>query len=198
MIIKHCIQSIFQNKLSLITKFIISDFKMKEHYIRVTAMYQKQINKMEAEQKESRNLNQIVFCHRRLVSVCLQLENGNLFSLFTIMPHVIMIFIFSLSNIFNLTVSFFYRLLKSWRKNRKKQLQMRHEARSFTDENTASTMFPHLERRQAKNDNAKFTGSKENIMLSDLVIFLKFYAISLFLDYFLFYISYLYPDVLIS
>ena len=52
---------------------------------------------------------------------------------------------------------------------------MRHEARSFTDENTASTMFPHLERRQAKNDNAKFTGSKENIMLSDLVIFLKFF-----------------------
>ena len=46
---------------------------------------------------------------------------------------------------------------------------MRHEARSFTDGNTASTMFPHLERSQAKNDNVKFTGSKENIMLSDLV-----------------------------
>ena len=50
---------------------------------------------------------------------------------------------------------------------------MRHEARSFTDGNTASTMFPHLERSQAKNDNVKFTGSKENIMLSDLVIFFK-------------------------
>ena len=93
--IKILYPKLIPKKLSLIKKFIILDFKRKEHYIKVTAMYQKQTSKMETEQKDSRNLNQIVFCHRRLVSVCLQLENGNLFSLFTITPHFIMIFIFS-------------------------------------------------------------------------------------------------------